>query len=79
MPERDGVDRDEEVVRVVIKVRSGSVLLDCAIVLPSKISEDGRERRERHGPIIGAPSVRLGPAVRRVVHGYLQNILRENV
>ena len=71
MPQGDGVDRDEEVVRVVEKFE----------VVPSHLmvredsqkyqSAEGCYGRERHGPIIRAPPVRLGLAVRRVVHRYL--------
>ena len=77
MPERDGVDRDKEVVRII---KDLEVVAADLVVREDSQKNKGEERyygRERHGPIVGAPSVRLGLAVRRVVHRYLQDVLRE--
>ena len=79
MPQGDGVDGDEEVVRVVEDLEVVAPYLIVREDAQEYKGEERRDSRERHRPIIRTPPVRLGLTVRRVVHRYLQHILREDM
>ena len=77
MPQGDGVDRDKEMMRIIKHLEVVPSYLIVREDSQKNKGEERRDSRERHGPIIRAPPVRLGLAVRRVVHRYLQDVLRE--
>ena len=79
VPERGRVDREEAVVRVVKDLEAPAADLVVREAAHQHQRRDRRHDRQRNGPVVRAAPRALRLAVRRVVHGHLQDVVREDV